>query len=63
MKIKDILNKKSSVMDEVGYIAEFSTVDVNKEETTSKLIEFDTNLVKRLLGVEIKNSDINRNHS
>ena len=33
-------------------------IDVNKEETTSKLIEFDTNLVKRLLGVEIKNSDI-----
>lgn len=35
-----------------------SIFDVNKEETTSKLIEFDTNLVKRLLGVEIKNSDI-----
>ena len=36
----------------------YSIFDVNKEETTSKLIEFDTNLVKRLLGVEIKNSDI-----
>lgn len=35
-----------------------SIFDVNKEETTSKLIEFDINLVKRLLGVEIKNSDI-----
>lgn len=35
-----------------------SIFDVNKEETISKLIEFDTNLVKRLLGVEIKNSDI-----
>lgn len=35
-----------------------SIFDVSKEETTSKLIEFDTNLVKRLLGVEIKNSDI-----
>lgn len=35
-----------------------SIFDVNKEKTTSKLIEFDTNLVKRLLGVEIKNSDI-----
>lgn len=35
-----------------------SIFDVNKEETTSKLIEFNTNLVKRLLGVEIKNSDI-----
>lgn len=35
-----------------------SIFDVNKEETTSKLIEFDTNLIKRLLGVEIKNSDI-----
>lgn len=35
-----------------------SIFDVNKEETTYKLIEFDTNLVKRLLGVEIKNSDI-----
>lgn len=35
-----------------------SIFDVNKEETTSKFIEFDTNLVKRLLGVEIKNSDI-----
>ena len=38
-RIKDILNKKSSVMDEVDYIAEFSTVDVNKEEMSENIEE------------------------
>lgn len=35
-----------------------SIFDVNKEETIPKIIDFDPNLVKRLLGVEIRNSEI-----
>ena len=35
-----------------------SVFDTRKEETVSTIIEFNPNLVKRLLGVEIKNSEI-----
>ena len=35
-----------------------SIFDVNKEETIPKIIDFDPNLVKKLLGVEIRNSEI-----
>lgn len=35
-----------------------SVFDVNNEKTVTKIIEFNPNLVKKLLGVEIKNSEI-----
>ena len=35
-----------------------SVFDVNNEKTVTKIIEFNPNLVKKLLGVEIRNSEI-----
>ena len=35
-----------------------SVFDVNNEKTVAKIIEFNPNLVKKLLGVEIRNSEI-----